>query len=235
VMGVFSFFLPNTPPAKENKDPLAFREAFGLFKSVPGFAIFMAVSFIAATEFQFFYLLSGPFLEEGKYISHEMVAPVKAISQVAEIVALSMLLPLWLPSKGMKWCLLLGSFAWPLRYFIFAVGQPGWLVIASLALHGFGYAFVLVVQQLYVDRVAPKDIRASAQSLLNFITLGIGNLLGTLFSGWVKDFFTKQDPTTQAAVTSWGPVFILPGILTLLCAFAYMFTFRNPEVGHSRD
>jgi nucleoside transporter len=231
-MAIFSFFLPNTPPATARgaeTDPLAFREAFALFKTVPGFAVFMAVSFIAATEFQFFYLLSGPFLEQGKYISHEMVAPVKAISQWAEIIALSVLLPLWLPKKGMKWCLLVGSIAWPIRYFIFAAGQPGWLVIASLALHGFGYAFVLVVQQLYVDRVAPKDIRSSAQSLLNFVTLGVGNLLGTLFSGWVMEFFTKD------GVTNWAPVFILPAVLTLLCAAAYAFTFRDPETAASQE
>ena len=190
----------------------------------------MVISFIAATEFQFFYLLSGPFLESGAFtqVSHQYIAPVKAISQVAEIVALSMLLPLWLPSKGMRWCLLVGSFAWPLRYLIFAIGQPAWLVIASLALHGFGYAFVLVVQQLYVDRVAPKDIRSSAQSLLNLITLGLGNWLGSLFCGMVMEHYTKN--VNGVNVTNWTPVFILPAVLTTLCAIAYAFTFRDESV-----
>jgi nucleoside transporter len=227
VMAIYSLFLPNTPPPKERADPLAFREALGLFKTVPGFTVFMLVSFIAATEFQFFYLLSGPYLESGAFlqIPHNLIAPVKSISQVAEIVALGVLLPLWLPTKGMRWCLLVGSFAWPIRYFIFALGKPAWLVVASLALHGFGYAFVLVVQQLYVDRVAPKDIRASAQSLLNLITLGLGNFLGSLFCGWVLSYYT--DPATKAV--SWVPVFIQPAIVTLICAFAYAFTFRDRE------
>jgi hypothetical protein len=230
-MAVFSLFLPHTPPVKNahtDTDPFAFRRAFGLFKSVKGFTVFMVISFVAAMEFQFFYVLSGPFLESGVFtaIKHEYVGPVKSISQVAEIVALAALLPLWLPQKGMRWCLLVGSLAWPLRYFIFAIGYPAWLVVASLALHGFGYAFVLVVQQLYVDRVAPRDIRASAQSLLNFITLGLGNWLGSLYCGQVLNYYTNP----QTKEVDWRMVFIQPAILTLLCAGAYALTFRDKNV-----
>ena len=222
VMAVYSFTLPNTPPIKDKRaDPLAFRRAFFLFRAVPGFTVFMAISFFAATEFQFFYLLSGQFLES-KTIPHSLIPVVKSISQIAEIGALGVLLPLLLPKKGMRWCLLAGSFAWPLRYVIFAAGNPIWLVVISLGLHGFGYAFVIVVQSLYVDRVAPKDIRASAQSLLTFITLGLGNLLGSIFAGRVQQFYTVDGHT------NWPPVFILPAVTTLACAFAYLFTFRNP-------
>jgi nucleoside transporter len=222
VMAVFSLMLPHTPPNKDRRaDPLAFRRAFSLFKTVPGFTVFMLISFFAATEFQFFYGLSGQFLES-LHVPHTYIPIVKSISQVTEIVALAVLLPLFLPTKGMKWCLLVGSFAWPLRYIIFAIGTPVLLVVLSLGLHGFGYAFVLVVQQLYVDRVAHKDIRASAQSLLTLITLGIGNYLGAEFSGRVQQFFTHD------GVTNWPPVFILPAITTIICALAYMFTFRNP-------
>jgi nucleoside transporter len=235
VMAVFSLALPNTPPSRSvvtegdrtdrpdgATDPLAFRKALGMFRTVPGFAVFMVISFIAATEFQFFYLLSAPFLQD-LAIPNNLVPIVKSISQVTEIVALSVLLPLWLPRKGMKWCLLVGSFAWPLRYLIFALQKPVWLVVASLGLHGFGYAFVLVVQQLYVDRVAPRDIRASAQSLLTLVTLGVGNFLGTLFCGGVQQMFTTN------GVTNWPPVFILPAVLTLLCAFAYWATFKDKD------
>ncbi len=223
LMGVFSFFLPNTPPSKEKReDPLAFRRATALFKTVPGFGVFMAISFFAATEFMFFYGLSAQFLES-KAIPHNLIPIVKSISQITELVALGVLLPLLLPKKGMRWCLLVGSFAWPLRYIIFAIGKPIVLVVLSLGLHGFGYAFVLVVQQLYVDRVAPKDVRGSAQSLLTFTTLGIGNVLGSYFSGMVQQHFTTN------GTTDWVPVFILPAVTTLICAFAYMVTFREPH------
>ncbi|MDF2441389.1 MAG: hypothetical protein JWN98_2373 [Abditibacteriota bacterium] len=229
LMALLSLFLPATPPAKKAADPLAFRRAFALFKLVPGFAMFMVISFVAATEFQFFYVLSAPYLET-LHIPHQYIPVVKSISQVTEIAALAFLLPLWLPKMGMRWCLLIGSFAWPIRYLIFAMDAPVWLVVASLGLHGFGYAFVLVVQQLYVDRVAPNDIRGSAQSLLTFITLGLGNWLGSLFCGKVQQHFT--DPVTK--VTDWTPVFIVPAILTFVCAIAYALTFRSPTT-HEED
>ena len=230
-MAVFVLFLPPTPASSVAEasratdgpaDPLAFRKAFGMFKTVPGFTTFVVISFIAATEFQFFYLLSAPFLQDLS-IPNQFVPVVKSISQVTEILALSVLLPLWLPKKGMKWCLLLGSLAWPLRYLIFAAQKPVWLVVLSLGLHGLGYAFVLVVQQLYVDRVAPRDIRASAQSLLTLVTLGVGNFLGTLFCGWIQQAFTVDGKT------NWPPVFLLPAVLTLLCAVAYAVTFKEPR------
>ena len=231
VMAVFALALPHTPPTRavntarggqDAADPLAFRKALGMFKTVPGFTVFMVISFIAATEFQFFYLLSAPFLQF-LTIPNNLVPIVKSISQVTEILALSVLLPLWLPRKGMKWCLLVGSFAWPLRYVIFALQKPVALVVLSLGLHGFGYAFVLVVQQLYVDRVAPRDIRASAQSLLTLVTLGVGNFLGTLFCGMIQQAFTVNN------VTNWPPVFILPAVLTLICGFAYWATFKDSQ------
>ena len=46
----------------------------------------MLISFFAATEFQFFYGLSGQFLES-KTIPHTLIPIVKSISQVAEIGA----------------------------------------------------------------------------------------------------------------------------------------------------
>jgi MFS family permease len=156
----------------------------------------------------------------------------KAVSQIAEIVCLGLFLPLSLKYLGMRATLVIGALAWPVRYFIFALQQPLWLVIASLALHGFGYAFVLVTQQIYVDRVSPKDIRASAQSLLTFVTLGVGNLLGTLLCGPLKDFYTTsvRDATGKMipGPVNWSMVFLIPGIITLACGIAYWLTFREP-------
>jgi nucleoside transporter len=222
IMAVIAFILPNTPPSKEVKDPWAFTKAFSLFRTVPGFTVFMIISFVVMTEFQFFYLLSAPFLAT-LGIPHNMLSTTKSVSQVAEIIALAVMLPLSLRYLGMRATLVIGVLAWPLRYIIFAIGQPLWLVIVSLMFHGIGFAFVFVTSQIYVDRIAPKDIRASAQSLLLLITLGFGNYLGTMFSGWLKDYYTVN------GVVNWRMVFIVPAVMTIVCAIAYWFTFREPH------
>jgi hypothetical protein len=105
---------------------------------------------------------------------------------------------------------------------IFAIGSPTWLVIASLTLHGFCYVFFFVAAFIYVDKVAPPDIRASAQSLIAIIALGLGRFLGSLFAGGVRDFFTTAD-----GVTNWTNVFLVPCALTIACAVAFLLFFRE--------
>ncbi len=240
LLTVLAFLLPNTPPAREAKNPWAFTKAFALFKTVPGFLAFMLISFVVSTEFQFFYLLSAPFLSHAG-VTDNLVPMTKTISQVFEIISLAVFLPISLKYLGMRKTLVLGVLAWPLRYIIFAIGQPLWLVIASLAFHGIGFAFVFVTSQIYVDRVASTDIRASAQSLLTLVTLGFGNWLGTLFSGWLKDRYTTlvPDPNNPAQMipgeVNWSMIFIVPAVLTILCGIAFWFTFREPKVEGSHE
>jgi MFS family permease len=135
----------------------------------------------------------------------------------------------------MKKTLVIGALAWPLRYFIYAMQQPVWLVLISNSFHGVGFAFVFVTSYIYIDRVAPKDIRASAQSLLTLLTLGFGNWLGTWFSGRLKDYYTTfvPDPAnagkTIPGAVNWPMVFLIPAVLTTVCAIAYWFTFKEPR------
>jgi MFS family permease len=71
--------------------------------------------------------------------------------------------------------------------------------------------------------IAPKDIRASAQSLISVIILGLGNFVGSLFSGWIEKVFTTP------AGTNWQSVFLIPTIITIVCAIAFVFTFREKK------
>lgn len=224
VLTIVSFLLPHTPPAKTSKDPWAFTKAFRMFTTVPGFAVFMFISFLISTEFQFYYVFSSPFMEQGMHIAHAYVSPYKSIAQWAEILSLAVLTPLSLKYLGTRTTLVIGALAWPLRYFIwtFYAKLPVWMILASMSFHGIGFAFVFVTSYIYIDRVSPRDIRGSAQSLYTLVTLGIGNYLGTLFSGWLRDHYAHGD------VVDWPKVFIVPAILTTICGLAFLFTFKEP-------
>jgi MFS family permease len=145
------------------------------------------------------------------------------IAQWAEIITMAGILFWALPRIGIRWALAIGVIAWPLRYIIFAIGEPTSLVVASLALHGVGYTFFFVVSQIYVDKVAPVDIRASAQALLTLVTLGVGNFLGTLFTGYVMHVF--ETPTGH----QWTPIFLVPCVLTIACAIAFLLFFKEDQ------
>ncbi len=220
-MGLFCFFLPHTPPRKESESPWAFLKAFALFKN-KAFTIFMVISFVVVTELQFYYILTAPFLENIG-VSKASVPFWMTLGQLAEIIAMAVALPLLLPRLGVRWALAIGVVAWPIRYIIFAVGTPVWLVIASLTLHGVCYVFFFTVGVVYVNSVAPPDIRASAQSLLALITLGVGSFIGMQFAGFIMKIFTDT-----AGVTNWTNVFIVPVVLTVACAVAFLIWFR-PE------
>jgi MFS family permease len=200
VMGLQSFLLPHTPPQREGVSPWAFFESVKMLK-VKDFAVFVAITFVVATELEFYYILTAPFLESAAIgVSSRNIPAVMT---------------------GMRKTLAIGVVAWPVRYIIFAIGSPAWLVIGSLMLHGFCYVFFFVAAFIYVDKVAPPDIRASAQSLIAIIALGLGRFLGSLFAGGVRDWFTTD------GVTNWTNVFLVPCALTIVCAVAFLLFFRE--------
>ena len=221
VMGIVSFWLPHTPPKKEEgAKPWAFLEALKMLKE-SRFLIFIIISFIVATELQFYYVLTAPYLTSAQIgVSESAVSGVMVIAQAAEILVMAILLPYFLPKYGIKRTMLIGVLAWPLRYIIFVIGAPAWLVIASLSLHGFCYVFFFTAAYIYVDMIAPKDVRASAQSLIAVVILGLGMFVGSIFSGWIQNLFTIEK------ITAWRNVFLVPTGLTLFCALGFVFLFK---------
>lgn len=224
ILGIQAFTLPHTPPKKETAKPWAFLEAIKMMKD-KNFLVFIIIAFVVSTELMFYYILTAPFLtSENIGLSEAAVPGVMVIAQVAEIVVLAILLPYLIKRIGIRNILVIGVLAWPARYIIFAIGKPSWLVIASLSLHGFCFVFFFAAAFIYVDMVAPRDIRHSAQSLIMLVTYGIGSYIGSLFSGWVHEYFTPGD------VTNWTGVFLVPCALTVLCAFAFLLFFKPKKI-----
>jgi nucleoside transporter len=223
-LGLFCLILPPTPPSRQGVKPLAFLEALKLLKD-RNFAVFLAIAFLVVTELSFYYIPTSGFLKDIG-ISEANVPSVMTTAQIAEIFVLALLLPPTIKRIGLKWTLALGVIAWPMRYVIFAIGKPTWLVVASLGFHGFGFAFFFVAGQIYVNNAAHKDIRASAQSLLA-VALGVGGLIGTQIFKGIKYLFTSTAGGVE--VTNWTYLFLFPCALTAACAVAYLIFFKPPK------
>ena len=232
---LLSLTLPHTPPAKESSDPLAFTKAFNLLRD-PNYRIFFIIALIVATELPLYYVLTFPFMQlAGSVvgITSENLPTWMTIAQVAEIFTIAFMLPAVLPIWGVRKTMLLGIFAWPARYAVFALAWAMhqqapwtvWLAVASLALHGFCYVFFFVVAFIYTDMVAPRDVRSSAQALINVAVLGVGMLIGGFFAGWLKDFFTTD------GVTNYTMVFLVPTVITVLAGLAFALLFRERPAG----
>lgn len=221
-LGVYSFFLPHTPPKGEVKG-VPFVRALGLFKDF-SFAAFFIVSLAITVVLAFYYTVTSDFL--AKQCGIKDIGATMSIGQVCETVFLP-LLPLFLVRLGMKWVLALGMFCWGLRYFLFANAGPegvGFaMAIVGVALHGFCFDFFFAAGFIHCDNKAPKDIRASAQALFSFLTYGVGMWLGSLVCGILVDKYTN--PETK--VVNWSEFWMVPSIGVMVCLGVFLVLFRD--------
>ena len=141
----------------------------------------------------FYYVLTAPFLTSVKIgVPEKMISGVMVIAQAAEILVMAFLLPYFLPKFGIRKTMLIGILAWPLRYIIFAIGAPAWLVVASLALHGFCFVFFFTAAFIYVDTIAPADIRHSRAEPYHPCDLWCRQLCWKPFRGRSSDLFHSR-------------------------------------------
>ncbi|MGE3806708.1 MAG: MFS transporter [Gemmataceae bacterium] len=220
-LGIWSFMLPHTPPTGKPGDALPFLKALGLLRE-PSFAVFYGVSFIITIALAFYYAWTGPFLQHGPPgVKGADVTSVMAIGQVAEMVLLP-LLPFFLYWIGMKWVLALGMLCWGIRYGLFALGSPYFLVLIGVALHGICFDFFLAAGFIHVDNESPRDIRASAQALFGFLTYGAGMFIGSELSGLLKEHYTVD------GTVNWSSFWLVPAGGVMISLVLFVALFRGP-------
>lgn len=228
VLGVYSLFLPKTPPTGHAGGGIPIVKALGLFKD-PSFAVFFAVSLMITVVLAFYYTVTGDFL--GKQVQIESVGQTMSIGQICEMIFLP-LLPLFLYRLGMKWVLALGMACWGIRYLLFSQASPDGMgyafAIAGIALHGLCYDFFFAAGFIYCDNEAPKDIRASAQALFGFLTYGVGMWLGSLLAGILQQQYTTTTLVDDKPVeiVDWHTFWLIPSVGVLVCLVVFVLFFR---------
>ncbi len=199
LLALYSLTLPDTPPQGapapgEKSDALGLG-ALKLFKD-PGFAFFVFCAFSASIPAcNFFFAFQETYLFQHGYPSP---LALTTLNQFSELFFMSML-PLAIAFIGLKWVLVLGIGAWALRYFVFAVPTFE-CAIVGLLLHGFCYSFLYVAAYMYADKKAPADLKASVQSLMAFLLLGVGQVLGSQLYGYMRDLPDNAPPITKMTV-----------------------------------
>ena len=116
----------------------------------------------------------------------------------------------------------LGILGHAIRFAIYSLGGPVWLVVASNIVHGFCYAFFFATVYIFVDEYFPKDARASAQVLFNLLILGLGPFLGNLLWGRLADSLTSE------AGIDFRSLFLAPTVLAIVAALVLFIGFRPP-------
>src|SRR6185503_6495593 len=228
VLGLFCLALPHTPPAKVATRVTA-RDVLGLdalrLLGDRSFAVFVIGSFLICIPLQFYYTFTNPFLNE---IGVTNAAGKMTLGQMSEI-GFMLVMPLFFRRLGVKYMLLVGMAAWTTRYLLFAAGNTGslvWMLYAGILLHGVCYDFFFVTGQIYVDQRAPNDLRAAAQGLIAFVTLGVGMFIGSLISGRVVDAFVI---TADPPVHAWDRIWLVPAAGAVIVLMLFALFFRSKE------
>lgn len=225
-LGIFSFFLPDTPPPSKGQkasiSDILGLEALGLLKN-RNFLIFFIASVLICIPLAFYYSFANAFLNE---IGMENAAGNMSFGQVSEVLFM-LLLPVFLGKYGMKKTLAFGMFAWTLRYVLFAYGDAGsgvWMLFMGIVLHGICYDFFFVSGQIFTDHKAGKKIRSAAQGLITLATYGVGMLIGFQVAGMIVDNYVIPGGH------DWETIWVIPAGFAAVVLLLFMVTFKNEQV-----
>jgi nucleoside transporter len=229
LLGLYSFTLPNTPPQNAGKK-ISAGEVLGLkalrLMKQKSFFIFVLCSLLISIPLAFYYSFTNLYLND---LGMQGVAAKQSLGQMSE-VGFMILMPVFFSRLGVKKMLLVGMLAWVIRYAFFATGNLGpleWMLYVGILLHGVCYDFFFVTGQIYVDKKASTDIRASAQGFITLVTYGVGLGLGTVIAGYLVEWFTHIDPATQKAIYNWKAIWWIPAAFAAAVSLFFALTFKD--------
>ena len=217
---LFCLALPHTPPKREGVERLAFAKAFRLLRE-PSFAVLVAASLPISVIHQVYFLQTPPFFSRLGLMDSQ-IGPAMTIGQFSEI-AIMALLGLMLARLGFRNVIAIGALAYFARYTIWSFPTlPVAVLVGSQFLHGICYACFFAAAYIYTDRVAPPDVRHSAQTVFGILILGGGPVLGGILSGWLADSYASV-----AGQVDYGALWRVVSLIGLAAAVFFWTSFRE--------
>ena len=208
VLAGYALTLPHTPP---RRNPVARSAPLAALRQLRGrtVIVFLVCTFGVYVFFPFT-SQGTPLLLNQLGVSRAWVMPTVSLSQAVEAAMIGFL-PLLLPRFGARGVMLPALAVWTVGLLLVGVGRSVELVVASLPCTGVCVSCYMVAGQIFINRQARPDLRASMQALLSFLT-GTAMLLGHLLLGVLRHWMGGELPpafAVGAAVTA--------GLLVLFC------------------
>ena len=222
-LGIFSFFLPDTPPksssTKTSFSQILGTDSFVLFKD-KSFVAFFIASILICIPLSFYYSFANLYLTEA---GMQHVTSNMTFGQFSEAFFI-LLIPFFFRKFGVKWMIAVGMIAWSLRFVFFSFGNAGaaeWMLFAGILLHGVCFDFFFVTGQIYTDNKAGEKIQSAAQGMITMATYGIGMWIGSTLSGIVKDYFTVN------AIVAWKSIWMVPAGIAAAVLVIFILFFKD--------
>jgi MFS family permease len=219
LLAAYSLTLPHTPPARGGASWLAPLAALKLL-SRHSFAVYLAITLGIVVTIPFSSQLT-PLLLNRLGLPDAWLARTLTIAQSTEIIVLAVL-PWIMDRLGDRWTMIVGLVSWVIGLIALTIGSPLALVAGSLTMNGLCIGCYLVAGQVFINRHAPADIRASAQGVFAIAT-GVGNLIGNVLVGRVHSWANEE----------FAPTFAVGATLAAALTCVFLIGFREPVVSAS--
>ncbi|HZZ80095.1 MAG TPA: MFS transporter [Gemmataceae bacterium] len=234
VLAGFSLTLPHTPPkpARADESGFAWLEAMRVLKH-PFMLVLFVATFIDAGVHQGYFVMTFTYLKNAVNIPAQWIMPVMTIGQFAEIGTMA-ILGFVLKRLGWRTTMIIGILGHTARFAVFAFfPSPQIAPILVNVLHGICYAFFFATVYIFVDEFFPKDVRASAQGLFNFLIIGVGPLLGNFLWPYLQGVFTSD--VDGVKVVDYRTLFMIPAGIALGAAVMLLFFFHPPRASATQE
>ena len=105
------------------------------------------------------------------------------------------------------------------------------MLFSGILVHGIIYGFFSVGGQIYIDKVAPPDLKAQAQGFIFLVTFGLGILVGNFLNAWLIRFYTVTNNLGEILV-QWDKIWAFTSIcsLVILLFFSLFFRYNLKEI-----
>ena len=226
VAGLFAFLLPSTEPVARGT-PMSVGDALGLKALVlfrnPSFRSFALVLLMAMLPFQWYNVYCAAYLKETgfRYLTLTM-----NLGQAGEI-GFMLLVPVIIGRFGYRKAMMIALAALAFRNLCFLGATQGraleFLDFGGILVHGLIFGLLIIGSQMFIDEVAPKELRNQAQGLVNLITAGIG----VFASNFLFDAILR--PSAGTTTHPWGLAYAVATVLSVVAIAAVAFLVREAK------
>ena len=213
--------LPSTPPKRDAAEKFAVVRALGLLRH-RSFLVLFCVTLVVATIHSLYFMRASPYLSH-LGLDNTDIPKAMSIGQISEI-ALMFATAFFLKKIGFRRILVIGVLAYFLRYAIWAMDGvlPVSVLVGSQALHGVCFACFFAAAFIYIDRIAPPDVRHSAQTLFTILVFGAGPTLAAELNTRLSVAFTNA-----GGVLDYSSLWLTVSAAGLAMAIVLALAFRD--------
>ncbi|MBR0237901.1 MAG: MFS transporter [Thermoguttaceae bacterium] len=181
LLAIYALTLPDTPPKPVETTSTQKAPSAWTLIAQPQFLCFTIAILIAGiAACGFFFTTCQSMLTQRGYPGG---LALTTLNQISEVLFMA-LLPIFVKRIGLKNVILIGIGAWLARYVCFMEAAFGFALV-GLLLHGLCYSFLYAGSYKFGDKIAPETMKASVQSFIGMILLGVGQIVGALLAGYL--------------------------------------------------